>query len=125
MILFADILSGSRFEMRVFCFARRNTHRYVMQSLPEYGFVRLSQIIGRCEVTQEKADANRASGKGRQRACSGIAPIIPLSATAWWRGVKSGRFPKPIKQGKSTLWNVAEIRDLVERLASNDAEAHR
>jgi prophage regulatory protein len=39
-----------------------------------------------------------------------------LSATAWWRGVKSGKFPQPIKQGNSTLWKVSQIRALVDRL---------
>ena len=91
-----------------------------MQSLPEFGFVRLSQIIGRQGITQDQAAANRAKGKRGQRACSAIAPVIPFSATAWWRGVKSGRFPQPIKQGKSTLWDVADIRALVKSMRTID-----
>ena len=96
-----------------------------MHSLPEFGFVRLSQIIGRRGITQNQAAANRANGKRGQRACSAIVPVIPLSATAWWRGVKSGRFPQPIKQGKSTLWNVADIRALVESMRAIDTRKER
>jgi predicted DNA-binding transcriptional regulator AlpA len=40
-----------------------------MDVIPETGFVRLSQVLS----------------------------VIPLGKTCWWKGVKSGRFPKPIK----------------------------
>lgn len=45
----------------------------------------------------------------------GIPPIIPISASAWWAGVNSGRFPKPIKLGpRTTCWRATEIYALVE-----------
>ncbi len=63
--------------------------------LPETGLVRLSQILG---------DKKK-----------GIPPIIPVSKSAWWAGVKSGRYPKPIKLGeRTTCWNVADILKLIE-----------
>lgn len=58
--------------------------------LPETGFVRLSTIL---------------------------APHgpIPVSKSTWWAGVKSGRFPKPVKLGpRITAWRVADIRRLIE-----------
>lgn len=65
--------------------------------LPESGFVRLSQILG-----------NKRKG---------IPPIIPVGRSTWWAGVKSGRFPKPIKlSARCTCWNVADIRTFIEKV---------
>lgn len=46
----------------------------------------------------------------------GIAPIIPISASAWWAGIKAGRYPKPIKLGpKTTCWRAREIYEIAEK----------
>lgn len=67
-------------------------------TLPETGFVRLSTIIG-----DPKADPP-------------IPPIIPVSKSTWWAGVKSGRYPQPVKKlgPKITAWKVSDIRALIE-----------
>jgi hypothetical protein len=66
-----------------------------MNQLPETGFLRLSQILG---------DPKR-----------GIPPIIPIGKTAWWEGVKSGRFPRAVKLGpRITVWRVEDIRALIQ-----------
>ena len=58
--------------------------------LPQAGFVRLSEIVG----------------PGRP---------IPVSKSTWWDGVRSGRYPKPVKLGRRvTAWRVEDIRDLIE-----------
>ena len=58
--------------------------------LPETGFVRLPAIIG---------------PKGP----------IPVGRSTWWEGVKSGRFPQPVKLGpRITAWRVEDIRALIE-----------
>ena len=58
--------------------------------LPPTGLVRLKQILGP------------------------IGPI-PVSKSTWWAGVKKGRYPKPVKIGpRSTAWNVADIRRLID-----------
>lgn len=45
----------------------------------------------------------------------GIPPIIPVSASTWWDGVKSGRFPKPVKLSeKVTAWRKSEIEQLAQ-----------
>ena len=68
------------------------------QTLPETGFVRLPNIIG-----DTKADPP-------------IPPIIPVSRSTWWAGVKSGRYPRPIKLGpRITAWRVEDIRELIAR----------
>jgi len=70
-----------------------------MHRLPETGFLRLRQVIG-----DHKANPP-------------IPAIIPVSKSTWWAGVKSGRFPKPVRIGpRSPVWRVEDIRALVARL---------
>jgi prophage regulatory protein len=41
---------------------------------------------------------------------------IPVSKSTWWAGVKSGRYPKPVKLGpRITAWRVEDIRSLIEK----------
>jgi len=69
-----------------------------MYQLPETGYLRLPQILG-----DSKSEPP-------------IPPLIPVSRSSWWAGVKSGRFPQPVKLGpRTTAWKVADIRDLIER----------
>ncbi len=70
-----------------------------MSKLPETGFLRLKQILG-----DPKANPP-------------IPPLIPVSKSTWWAGVKDGIYPKPVKLGKRiTAWRVEDIRALMERL---------
>ena len=65
-------------------------------------FLRLKQIIG-----DPKAEPP-------------IQPILPISKSSWWDGVKSGRFPKAIKIGaNTTVWREDEIRSRVDELADS------
>jgi len=65
-----------------------------MNQLPETGFLRLRQIIG-----DKKA---------------GIPPLIPVCRSAWWGGVKAGRFPAGVKLSPGvTAWRVEEIKALI------------
>ncbi len=68
-------------------------------NLPEFGFLRLSQIIG-----NRKADPP-------------IPPLIPVGRSTWWAGVKSGRYPQPVRSlgRRITAWKVEDIRNLIER----------
>jgi prophage regulatory protein len=69
-----------------------------MNNLPETGFLRLRQIIG------------------DPKAVPPTPPIIPVGKSTWWAGVKSGRYPKPIKTlgDRITAWAVEDIRALVK-----------
>lgn len=67
-----------------------------MNSLPDTGFLRLTQIIGNAKTNPP------------------IPPIIPVSKSTWWAGVKSGRYPKSIKlSDRVTVWKVEDIRALI------------
>ena len=60
-------------------------------TLPQEGHVRLSDFLGR--------------GKP-----------IPVRTSTSWRGVKSGKYPAPVKLGaNATAWRVEDIRDVIER----------
>ncbi len=66
--------------------------------LPETGHLRLSHIIGNPRVVPP------------------IPPIIPVSKSTWWSGVKKGRYPKPVKLGpRITAWRVEDIRSLIQQ----------
>jgi predicted DNA-binding transcriptional regulator AlpA len=54
---------------------------------------------------------------GLVRLTSIIKPIgpIPVSRSTWWAGVKSGRFPAPVKLGpRITAWRDADIQQLID-----------
>jgi prophage regulatory protein len=69
-----------------------------MSNLPKTGFVRLSQIVG------------------DMRADPPMLPIIPISKSSWWAGVKEGRYPTPLKLSpRVTVWRVEDIREVIER----------
>ena len=41
---------------------------------------------------------------------------IPISKSTWWEGVRSGRYPQPVKLGsRVTCWRLADILEIVER----------
>jgi prophage regulatory protein len=44
----------------------------------------------------------------------GIPPLIPVCKATWWRGVKDGRYPQPIKLSPGvTVWRSEDIRKLI------------
>ena len=64
-----------------------------MNGLPQTRFLRLKQIIG---------DKKQ-----------GIDPIIPVSKSTWWAGVRSGIYPKPIKLSERiTAWRFEDIMSI-------------
>lgn len=58
------------------------------RALPETGFVRLRDVLR----------------------------VYPVSKTTWWRGIQSGRYPKPVKLGaRMVAWRAEDIRDLIAK----------
>jgi predicted DNA-binding transcriptional regulator AlpA len=65
-----------------------------MDSIPECGFLRLPQVLS----------------------------VIPLCKTSWWEGVRTGRFPKPVKlSARCTAWRAEDIRALIKNLSEQAA----
>jgi hypothetical protein len=51
---------------------------------------------------------------GNPKATPPIPAIIPICKAAWWAGVKSGRYPKPIKLSpRVTAWREDEVLALI------------
>jgi predicted DNA-binding transcriptional regulator AlpA len=64
-----------------------------MYELPETGFLKLAQVLS----------------------------VIPLGKTSWWEGVRSGRFPKPLKLSpRRTVWRAEDIRELIQNISHPD-----
>lgn len=70
-----------------------------MYKLPETGFLRLTQIIGNPKATPP------------------IPAVIPISKSTWWEGVRTGRYPQPVRTLglRITAWRVEDIRALVSK----------
>jgi hypothetical protein len=72
-----------------------------MHSLPTTGFLRLRQIIGDPKSTPP------------------IPGIYPVGRSTWFAGIKSGRYPKPVKLSpRIVAWRVDDIRLLVEETSN-------
>ena len=68
-------------------------------TLPNTGFLRIWHIIG-----NPKAEPP-------------IPALIPIGRTSFLNGVKSGKYPKPVKLGeRTTAWKVEDIRALIGQL---------
>lgn len=70
-------------------------------------YLRLSQIIGNPQSNPP------------------ILPLIPIGKTSWWAGVKSGKYPKPIKLGaRTTVWKSEDILALITHGPAKIGGAH-
>jgi prophage regulatory protein len=75
-----------------------------MNTLPETGFLRLHNIIGNKKTN--------------------TPAIIPVCRTSWLEGVKSGKYPQPIKIGqRAVAWRVSDIRALIESISAQNQQA--
>ncbi|MEY3759219.1 MAG: hypothetical protein RIR39_710 [Pseudomonadota bacterium] len=70
-------------------------------TLPELGFLRIWHIIGNA------------------KAIPPIPALIPIGRTSFLNGVKSGKYPKPVKLGeRTTAWKVEDIRALISSMGA-------
>lgn len=68
-------------------------------SIRPEGLLRLRDILG------QRATAKRPA----------VPALIPVSASTWWRGVKSGRYPKPVRISESTTaWRASDVLRLID-----------
>jgi len=75
--------------------------------LPETGYLRLPQIVGQSSRNSQPA----------------IPALIPISRSTWWAGVKSGRYPQPVRfpGQRITAWRVEDIRALLDRINGSES----
>ena len=85
---------------------RKQKLKYGSLGIPEFGFIRLRQIIG------------------DSRADPPIPAIIPICSSSWWSGIKKGIYPPGVKIGpNTTAWRVEDIRELIERINNQEGVA--
>lgn len=59
------------------------------QQIPSLGFLRLEQVL----------------------------QLIPISQSTWYSGIKTGRFPQPVKIGpRTSAYRAEDIRKLIDEL---------
>ena len=74
-----------------------------MNELPKTGYLRIKQILGHPQSDPP------------------IIPLIPIGKSTWWQGVKTGRFPQPIKIGKRiTVWKAEDIYNFIKKGGGHD-----
>lgn len=81
-------------------------------TLPETGYLRLSQIVG----SPGKPNANPPEPP--------TTGLIPVSRSTWWAGVRTGRYPQPTRAlgTRITAWRAEDIRALIEKAAAEVAQ---
>ena len=53
-----------------------------------------------------------------------VLNLLPIGRSTLWAGVKSGRFPRPVKLGpRTTAWRASDIATLLAKLSSREEEA--
>lgn len=71
--------------------------------LPETGYLRLSQIVGKKPTADDP----------------GLPALVPVSASTLWQWVRNGKFPAPVKLGpRTTAWSVESIRAYLKQVAA-------
>ena len=52
-----------------------------------------------------------------------VLALIPVGKSSWWRGCKTGRYPKPVKLGlRTTVWRAEDIAALMQSLGNQGAD---
>ena len=46
-----------------------------------------------------------------------VLSFIPVGKSSWWRGVKEGRYPEPVKIApRTTVWRAEDIAAFIKRV---------
>ena len=76
-----------------------NTQDHI--TLPQLGFLRIWHIVG-----NPKSEPP-------------IPALLPIGRTSFLNGVKSGKYPKPVKLGeRTTAWRVEDIKALIATMGA-------
>jgi len=48
-----------------------------------------------------------------------VQKFIPVSTSTWWKGVREGTYPQPVKLSpRTTAWRVGDIKELIAKLSN-------
>jgi prophage regulatory protein len=114
MRLFAGLIPHSHLSGRTLAAADTNSTGFVSACA-------VTQTVKGCmknisyNSSEQLNDILPKSGFVRLRSILAPDGPIPVGRSTWWAGVKSGRFPKPVKLGpRTTAWRVDDIRVLID-----------
>lgn len=49
---------------------------------------------------------------------------VPIGKSSWWSGVRSGKYPRPVKlSSRTTCWRESDIDALIASLGSDPGQA--
>jgi predicted DNA-binding transcriptional regulator AlpA len=51
-----------------------------------------------------------------------VLKVIPVSKATWWNGVRSGRYPRSVKDGRCTFWRLKDILELINEITERSKE---
>jgi len=93
-----------------------NSSEFVTHVFPQTPKVQMQNALQSKRILEQKKHDLPATGFVRLTSILAPGGPIPVGRSTWWQGVKTGRFPKPIKLGpRTTAWKVEDIRDLIEK----------
>lgn len=50
-----------------------------------------------------------------------VLALVPISKSSWWKGCRTGIYPKPVKLGpRTTAWRAEDIENLIAILGNQD-----
>ena len=54
-----------------------------------------------------------------------VLDVVPICRTAWYDGIKDGRFPAPVKMGRMSLWRKGDVLDLISRIDAGFSDSQK
>ena len=104
-------------------FARVNAIPAAKRKLVGVGTMAVNRNVESASKLFEVFDFPR-SGLVRLRQILAPSGPVPVGKSSWWAGVKSGRFPAPLKLGpRTTVWRAEDIRNLIDGLGGQPQHA--
>lgn len=79
---------------------------------------RLAQPLTLRRITVNESHSSTLPATGFLRLPK-VLSLIPVGRSTWWAGVKSGRYPKPVKLGpRMSAWKAEDVHSLIASLGA-------
>jgi len=90
-------------------------------------FLHLKPVLERAEPltatkgTRKSAEPFAINHPSQLLRLKQVLALVPVSRSTWLSGVKTGRFPAPIKNNRCVFWSAASILELLEKMSNQEA----
>ena len=59
---------------------------------------------------------NKQKGPQRLIRLDEVLELLPISKSTWWDGIRTGKYPTPVKLGdRITCWRLEDVLELVDK----------